>query len=50
MAFHAKNLQNFKMIKKNEKLDLKKKEQQKWAILEVIFHACDIGNSASEYD
>lgn len=57
MTNHSTSLDNFRTLKKNDQLKLFQDGDHKWVIMvliqilmEQIFHACDVGNSCSQYD
>lgn len=49
MAFHSKNLDKFKQIRKQPHFDIKKNNEHKWIAIGQVFHACDIGNPCTDY-
>ena len=49
MSLHNKNLITLKELNQKGTFNAKESEH-KWLLMEQIFHACDIGNSCSQFD
>ena len=57
MVLHSKNLDKLKSLTRSNEFNPKHNQEHKWVsyisiqlLMEQIFHACDIGNSCTEFN